>query len=936
MPKLKTTQVKVSALATNPNKYALPAGSCAVAENVVMRQPGVLTPLDADVTVYSTDTAGIYKPVKLYNSPLYGGRVGVVQADAAQSAIWKSTEPETQTGRVDMYAFTNQYTVPPSTPAPSRDTTQLCVGWKFITGTSGNIEPVNRAPGFIPGMTHDAYNTFRSFLTEKWGVIASNERYAGLYAPMLQLALTQIAAVPATINQDNWLVPGGTVSYRAVLSLEVAQPPDDPEGLFTPVPKAYIVVGPPSQVFSIKNEDYGDNCCVQIIPRLNMHDAIVPVTYYAGWKYYVSIYRCPQDEVRDPTRLTDDYRLVAKLLVPEPSATQFPSIGAGAFNWTDTITEDSRNGGEALYTNTGQQGEQGANYCPPSAADICVFKDTTFYANRASFPTNAFEMRGAFGDLLTDREVTYGIGHRAVQGTATASSFQILTTAPELVGMEIGQVIVGATFAAPPQANVWPAGTYVTITSVSVGTNRFSVSVAVPPGTSGAVNMVTADRIDVRLDYADGTASPVIHFDPTDPVGSATAWNGTAAMPALYAWPAGLRFQTLFGHVIDSYPPQEGYRFAITHTTPWHKRVTKLRVSMTNRQNYSPQGAPIDVGTGVEGTYELRRNIVYLSKTSEPEHVPLGNFQIIGAGVILKMWSTTSAIFFFCTDGVWRLTGDGTTWTVDQIDPTAVLIHPDLVTSLNNKIYAIFQSGLAVVTDAGVQVVSDDAIGSMLRDQVSEMRAELGFPGKRQQLPYVFGPTMEADHHFNEVWWVLTVSFGGESYMTSSYIFNDETQAFTTQTSAYKGITYYARNDRLVYVKGLTEWDLAVKSDFYTPGSGLGTGNRMPATIRFNPLVSEDMGDLKEWIDMSFFMELYGEIRLLWNNEAREYVASVGPEQRKFPAAHFWVPREYSLRPILEDCGFTTNIDGLLFPAQFTLYGFTVRYRVASDTLKRA
>jgi hypothetical protein len=921
--KLKTTQVKVSALATNPDKYALPAGSCAEAKNVLARRPGVLESLTEDRQLLSVDTLSSMKPIKVFNDQLYGGRLAVVQAQAAQAPIWVSTDPETQTGIINTFVFDNKN----STPTYSSNTTTLEVAWDY--GTDGFLHPVYRDPGFIPGMTHDAYNTFRTLVTEKWGVVTSFERYAGLYPPMLRLALTQVAA-PAgqTLDQNNWLVPANTVSYRAVLTMESPQPTDDPSGLLSPSPKAYIVKGPPSQVFSIKQETYGDNASVTVTPTLSNLDAL-PKASAGAFKYFFEVYRCPQDEVVDPTRLTSDYRLVAKLAIPAPGASSFPSMGISAFPWLDDITEDGRDGGEALYTNDGQQGEQGANYCPPSCAGICVFKDTTFYANRVGLPGKGFAVAGAFGDLLTDREVKYGIGHRVLTNAlvnAGTSTISITFDPSDMVGLAVGQII---TCTDP----IWPAGSVVRITSINTSGHTFNVSLA-PTGASSAHDMVVADCIDILVHYADGTASAIAHLDPTDPVGSAIAWN-PGGLP-LANWPAGLRFKTLYGHVIDSYPPQEGYQFELVHTTPWHKRATRLRFQMTNHQNYAPQGLPITGAGGewVEGTYELRRNIVYLSKTSEPEHVPLGNFQIIGAGVILKMWATVSAIFFFCTDGLWRLTGDGTTWAIDQIEPTAQLIHPDLVCSLNNKIYAMLQDGLAIITDTGAQMISEDAIGTVLRDQISQMRAVQTGSGIRTQLPYVFGPTMAADQHFNEVWWSLTEAGFGTISLIDSYIFNEDTKSFTRQTNLYKGLAYYERNQRLAYVKGTGTWTINVKNDFYSSNDALHSDfpNTMLATIEFNPLVSEDMGDLKQWMDTSFFMTLDGRIYTIWSSEFRSVTYPENNYMKLFPATHFWVPRQYVLKPTLEDFGFTTQ-DNF---TRFELFGFTVRYRVASDTLKRA
>jgi hypothetical protein len=916
--KLKTTQVKVSGLATNPDPYALPAGSCAEAKNVLARRPGMLESMTEDRQLLSFDTLNTYKPIKAFNDQLYGGRFAVVQAQAAQAPIWVSTDPETQMGMINTFVFDNKN----STPTASTATTQLEVAWDYVTG--GSLGAIYRDPGFIPGMTHDAYNTFRTLVTEKWGVIANFERYAGLYPPMLQLSLTQVPASTAgTLEQNNWFVPGNTVSYRAVLVMEAPTLGDDPSGLFSPSPKAYNVIGPPSQVFSIKQETYGDNACVSVSPALSNLDAL-PLASGGAYKYFFEVYRCPQDEVRDPTYLTDDYRLVAKLAIPKPTASSFPF----SFPWTDAITEDGRNGGDPCYTNSGQQGEQNANFCPPSSADICVFKDTVFYANRAHLPGKSFAMLGAFGDLLTDREVRYGIGHRVLTNAlvnAGTNTISITFDPSDMVGLAVGQVI---TCADP----IWPVGSLVRITSINTGAQTFTVSVN-PTGASSAHNMIVADCIDIQLYYADGTTSLLTHLDPTDPVGSATAWNPIGGGFPLSKWPAGLRFRTLFGHVINSYPAQEGYAFEIVYTTPAHKRVTRLQLQMTNHQNYAPQGLPIGGSEWVEGTYELRRNLVYLSKTSEPEHVPLGNFQVIGAGVILKMWSTVSAIFFFCTDGLWRLTGDGTTWTIDQIEPTAQLIHPDLVCSLNNKIYAMLQDGLAIITDTGAQLISEDALSTVLRDQISQMRAIQTGSGVRNQLPYVFGPTMTADQHFNEVWWSLTNAGFGTVSLIDSYLFNEDTKSFTRQTNLYKGIAYYERNHRLAYVKGTTTWTINVKNDFYTEADANYNNNpvTMQSTIKFNPLVSEDMGDLKQWMDISFFMTLNGGIFTLWNGEFRFVYYPETNYMLLFPATHFWVPRQYSLKPSLENMGFTTSTY-----TQFQLYGFTARYRIASDTLKRA
>jgi hypothetical protein len=242
--------------------------------------------------------------------------------------------------------------------------------------------------------------------------------------------------------------------------------------------------------------------------------------------------------------------------------------------------------------------------------------------------------------------------------------------------------------------------------------------------------------------------------------------------------------------------------------------------------------------------------------------------------------------------------------------------------------------GLSVITDTGAQSISDDAIGTILLDQLSEMRSVQTGSGVRQQTPYVFGPTMAADHHFNEVWWSLTEASFGTVSLIDAYIFNEDTKSFTRQTHDYRGVAYYSRNRRLAYVKGTTTWTINVKNDFYSDNDALHSDfpATMPATVKFNPLVSEDMGDLKQWMDVSIFMTMNGTIYTIWNGESRFVYYPQDNYMKLFPANHFWVPREYVLKPTLEDFGFITLDPG----TRFELFGFTVRYRVASDTLKRA
>jgi len=274
---------------------------------------------------------------------------------------------------------------------------------------------------------------------------------------------------------------------------------------------------------------------------------------------------------------------------------------------------------------------------------------------------------------------------------------------------------------------------------------------------------------------------------------------------------------------------------------------------------------------------------------------------------------------------------------VDQIDPNAVILHPDLVTGLNNRIYAITDEGLVEITEDGARTISTDAIGAQLRLATSKMR---------NGVPYSFGPWMVGDAHFNECWISLTqetytATPGGyvPSVFLNSWVYNEDTQSFTSMTTRYDGACFEEEKQRLVYIRAVpvpassaTANSLITKEDFFPKAQGL--YNYEPSKVRFNPLVSEDQGNLKHWMDVNFFMSpdrstLVEHDDIVVN---AEWGGSrlVDPDHlAEFGSVHFWVPRRFALKPSLESLGLLLN------GGYYMLTGYSVRYRVVSDTLKR-
>jgi hypothetical protein len=71
-------------------------------------------------------------------------------------------------------------------------------------------------------------------------------------------------------------------------------------------------------------------------------------------------------------------------------------------------------------------------------------------------------------------------------------------------------------------------------------------------------------------------------------------------------------------------------------------------------------------------------------------------------------------MWIFCSDGLWRLSGDGGQWRVDQLSQTLILSAPQAACAFNESVYAYTNRGFVKIDDDGVTEISDGVVGDLL------------------------------------------------------------------------------------------------------------------------------------------------------------------------------------------------------------------------------
>lgn len=589
----------------------------------------------------------------------------------------------------------------------------------------------------------------------------------------------------------------------------------------------------------------------------------------------IEFYRVPQQETSD--LLGDDYKLAFEHVLTAAE------IAAHSVDLIDRTVDEAL--GTYLYTNEAQEGANKINQAPPQSRDVFTFKGATFYVSTDTTQQLSLRLPSIWGPLTTAEERAHGIGWRGTTGTFNAVS--TTATIADPTGVRPGQVIKRMS-----DGTVWGTVKTVVGSTITLG--------SLPPS---SVTNEPISILDVITVQEEGGLGATFFADyPGEFLGflgnqvklGATNTGAYFSSPNLVVGSPILQSPTL---TLRQFKPDSRPFF----------------VTSTNGQNFSPplveRGFNFPL-TGTPSKSDPRTNRVHFSKIAQPEHVPPLNTFLVGSGAILKLWATQDSLFAFCTDGIYRIDGDGDDWSVKPVDPDTVLLSADAVDSMDNTIYAFTNVGLISLQDSGGVV----KITSVLYND-DYQRLWLG-----EGLEKAYA-AIACDRPNHEAW----VNFRYDDEYVATYIWNGVTKTLVTQSEEHAdALAYSPVLQTMISGRGhdLRETD---------PNAWMFTD------VEFNSVVADDVGVLKQWIDVTLFFEnlLYdGWFWPAFNGE--DY-----PDNYQIVAAPS--PFDHVVAPVLN----ATNLKHLRFrfrlagwseSAQNTNYqlkGLAVRYRVAAEPLTR-
>ena len=134
------------------------------------------------------------------------------------------------------------------------------------------------------------------------------------------------------------------------------------------------------------------------------------------------------------------------------------------------------------------------------------------------------------------------------------------------------------------------------------------------------------------------------------------------------------------------------YNFVSSRATPWSPQLQSTVQTNQYAQN------------------DVERNAIAYSKYLQ-EAVPLKNKFYVGSAndPIKRIVALQDALFIFKQrDGLFVLRGENeSNFSVSQLDPTAKLLAPESLVSLNGQIFGLFQSGICQVSGSEVNIISE-------------------------------------------------------------------------------------------------------------------------------------------------------------------------------------------------------------------------------------
>ena len=370
------------------------------------------------------------------------------------------------------------------------------------------------------------------------------------------------------------------------------------------------------------------------VPRTPLLEFTLPPEI--GTQHFYQIYRTTQ--VPGATSpVSDDGALIYEANVTSAQ------VANKYISFTDNVAELFKDG--YLYTNSSQQGIAKANFRPPSATDIAVFKNCLFFANTQTYHS-------------------LSLGLKDVQ-TAT------MTT-----------------------------GDYVEVTQAG-NTRRYIANTTGPTaGFAGTSTLATWN-----YGYAD--TNGYFYFYLTNSTTTSVSTSITKTAKSLCKAINRDATSPVYGYYSSSADAVPG-QFTLDSRT-LSGTAFSLRASTTVVGNAFSPVFPTSFGTTATSSNSIQQNAVRFSKPSEPEAAPLPFQLLIGAktSAILRIVPLRDAMLVIKTDGIYIIRGDSpSNFSASLLDSTIICVAPNSVQVLNNNVFFLSNQGIVSASDSGAQVIS--------------------------------------------------------------------------------------------------------------------------------------------------------------------------------------------------------------------------------------
>lgn len=466
-----------------------------------------------------------------------------------------------------------------------------------------------------------------------------------------------------------------------------------------------------------------------------------------------------------------------------------------------------------LYTAPSQEGIVNANLEPPFAKDMDIFKGSAFYANIKQKQTLAVALISVGSPSL---------GYLTLAGDTTNGN-AVVDGISSTTEIHVGMRVIGSGIQADTVVESVDSGTEITLSKTatitaagvslefqdrfSIGgvdywagstqnaaTNTFLVDTSGTPGQN--INQTALNLLEIVNTSADNTTIYGYYTSSVEDLPgqmlfeersiggvafAATSSAGTSFSPALPDKRVILSNTASNPTVVFSALPHglsDGDSVYIFDTTSTPPINGKHQVTVVSSTRFSvPIEVTVDGFTGyyvrddeaVVSANDERQNRVAISKPSQVEAVPAYSYFDIGSAnfPIERVVALRDGIFFFKTDGIYRLSGETfSSFTVDLVDNTVILKVPESAVPFNNQVFCFTTQGVCAVTDSGVQIMSV-AIENTLLELSSEQYTNFAKAS--------FGVAYESAR----LYMFFTVSEEDDTFATQAFIYNSLTSTWT-------------------------------------------------------------------------------------------------------------------------------------------------------------